>query len=253
MTVNSPREDMIHDLRALWKEAFGDTDEYLDIFFNVAYSPDRCRCAMEDDRVAAALYILDCACDGEDIAYIYAVSTAETYRGRGLCRMLMADTEEYLKSLGYSGAILVPGSPGLFRMYEKMGYSVCSGIKEFTCEADSEACELREITTKEYGRLRRKLLPCRGVLQEDYSLKLLGENSKFYCGDGVLLAAHGEGDTLTVPELLGDASKAGAIVNSLGYKKGFFRTPGEEKNFAMFKGFREDATTPAYFGFAFDL
>ena len=250
--VTSPTREMIRDLRKLWKEAFGDTDEYLDVFFGTAFAPHRCRCIIADDRVAAALYVLDCSLEGEKIAYIYAVATAEEYRGRGLCRVLMSDTEAYLKEKDYAGMILVPGSLELSRMYEKMGYFVCSTIGEFTCEADSDGCELREISAEEYGRLRRELLPRGAVLQEGECLSLLGKTAKLYCGDGALLAAHGEGDTLTVLELLGDKTKAGKILSSLGYKKGFFRTPGEDRDFAMYKNLGSCAA-PTYFGLAFDL
>ena len=244
---------MITSLRSLWKEAFGDTDEYIDIFFDTAFSPDRCRCAVDGESVAAALYLLDASYSGKRIAYIYAVATAEAYRGRGICRRLMEDAEEYMKRRGYVGAILVPGSPELFRMYEKMGYVTCSRINEFTVSASGSAdiCP-REVSTDEYAQLRRELLPPGGVIEEDESLLLLGRTTKLYTSEGILFASHGEGDTLTVPELLGDAGKAKDIVSALGYKKGFFRTPGEGKAFAMYKGFTDDEM-PTYFGIAFDL
>ena len=43
MSVTYANENLIPGLRELWKKAFGDTDEFLDLFFSTAYSPDRCR------------------------------------------------------------------------------------------------------------------------------------------------------------------------------------------------------------------
>ena len=87
MTIDAPNVEQTAWLRRLWKEAFGDSDAFLDRFFTIAYSPDRCRCVTADGRVTAALYWFDCDCQGEKLAYLYAVATAQDCRGRGLCRM----------------------------------------------------------------------------------------------------------------------------------------------------------------------
>ena len=50
----------ISALRSLWKEAFEDSDEFLDLFFSTAYSYERCLAAFIDDELAGALYIFDC-------------------------------------------------------------------------------------------------------------------------------------------------------------------------------------------------
>jgi hypothetical protein len=77
MNINAPTLDLIPALRGLWKEAFGDSDDFLDMFWRTAFSYDRCRCVTVDGEVAAALYWFDCECRGERVAYIYAVATAK--------------------------------------------------------------------------------------------------------------------------------------------------------------------------------
>ena len=84
MIIDQPTAAQQRQLRALWQEAFGDSDEYLDIFFGTAFSPNRCRCVAIEGKVVAALYWLDCACRGRKLAYIYAVATAKTHRGQGI-------------------------------------------------------------------------------------------------------------------------------------------------------------------------
>ena len=75
MTITEPQPCRMPGLRALWKAAFGDSDDFLDMFYTTAYAPHRCRCMVDGDRVAAALYWFDCTCEGQKLAYLYAVAT----------------------------------------------------------------------------------------------------------------------------------------------------------------------------------
>lgn len=240
---------MITKLKKLWKQAFGDTDAFIDTFFSVAYSPDRCRYLIEDGELAAMLYWFDCSCNGEKLAYLYAVATDQAFQNQGLCRKLMAQTHTYLQSQGYAGAILVPGSKALFRLYEKLGYRTCCYVTNITCTAGTPI-PLHPITTEEYAVLRRALLPTGGVLQEDAALALLAATAKLYAGDGFILAATLEDGTCHIHELLGRADPAG-ITAALGAAEGIFRTPGTDTPFAMYCGFTA-APAPGYFGLALD-
>ena len=91
MKADYPAGAAVPGLKKLWRLAFGDSEETVDAFFATGYAPDRCR-SMMDGETVAALYWLDCSCEGETLAYIYAVATHPDYRGRGLCRRLMEDT-----------------------------------------------------------------------------------------------------------------------------------------------------------------
>ena len=128
MNIDYPTRARIPALRSLWTQAFGDDDAFLDLFFSTAYGETRCRCITLQGQIAAALYWFDCAAEGETFAYLYAVATDPAFRGKGLCRALMEDTHHLLKDQGYAGTVLVPGEPGLFDMYEKMSYTVLSGM-----------------------------------------------------------------------------------------------------------------------------
>lgn len=253
MIIDAPRGVHTTGLRSLWKEAFGDTDAFLDAFEKTAFSVDRCRCVMAGDEVAAALYWFDCRHGTARVAYLYAIATAKAYRGQGLCHRLMEDTHGHLARQGYEGAVLVPGSRSLFAFYEGMGYRVCGRVNRFCCAAAEDGIELRQIDRAEYAELRRRFLPRGGVIQENENLRFLQTQATFYSGGGFLLAARGEGNTLYGTELLGDASTAARIVRALGYETGSFRTPGEDAPFAMYRSVTGEAhTPPSYFGLAFD-
>lgn len=244
--------DRILGLRALWKEAFGDSDQFLDSFFSTAFAPERYHCLLDGDKPVSALYWLPCHLDGRPIAYIYAVATAESHRGQGLCRQLMSETHEILKQHGYHGAILVPATPELFDLYRKFGYRTCCTCREFTCDAGKDIVSLQPLDANEYARLRRKMLPEGSVLQEGDTLRFLQEQLSFYAGDGILLAATTEEVGLVCKELLGNSDAAAGIVRALGFSQGRFRTPGPGRNFAVFLPLMEDCPSPRWFGLALD-
>lgn len=252
MRIDYPAPAQIPKLRGLWKDAFGDDDAFLDLFFSTAFSPYRCRCVTEGEQVTAALYWFDCECMGQKLAYLYAVATASSHRGRGLCRSLMEDTRLLLGAQGYGGILLVPENEPLIQMYGKMGYSPCTFLREFRAAAAGGAIPMKQVTAEEYASLRRKLLPPGGVIQERENLRYLGAQAEFWAGDGFAAAITRSGNTLHCHELLPQGGAAGQIVQTLGCKEGFFRVPGLQKPFAMYRALVPGAEKPAYFGLAFD-
>ena len=243
---------MIAELEKLWQEAFGDTQETLDKFFATGFSPDRFHCICENGRPVSALYRFDCEVSGKKFAYLYAMATLKSHRGKGLARRLLAETHESLKAQGYAGAILVPGEPSLFDFYEKIGYRTVTTVQEFTCSRGATPVELREVDVAEYACLRKILLPSGGVAQEGATLDYLRTYAKFYAGEKFLLSATVDGDVLQAQELLGDAALAPYILCSLNKEEGHFRMPGAGRDFAMYLPLNDDCPRPAYFGLALD-
>ena len=242
---------MTEQLKDLWALAFGDGMEFIDLFFETAYAPERCLYLTEGDQVTAALYWLDCSFRGQKQAYIYAVATHPAHRGRGLCRALMEKARETLQAEGYSAAMLRPADPGLRKMYAAMGYRDCTFVSEFHSAAGTPV-PLRKIGPEEYARLRRKYLPEDGVLQEGVSLTYLAAYSGLYAGEDFLLAGAFYDGAFHGTELLGSRAAAGGILAALGHATGTFRSPGKEIPFAMFLPLREAAESPDYLGLAFD-
>ena len=243
---------MIADLRKLWQQAFGDSDETLDAFFATGFSPDRCHYLTENDTVVSALYWFDCHLNGQKLAYLYAVATDENCRGRGFARRLMDGAHEILKDKGYAGAILVPGSKELFAMYGKLGYRSAGTVREFVAKQGDTPAALTQINAEEYARLRKAYLPQGGVVQEGALLAFLGSYARFYKGEDFLLSATSDGGQLIAQELLGNADAAPGILQALNLPKGCFRTPGTHREFAMYLPLSADCPTPGYFGLALD-
>lgn len=243
--------EKIEQLRQVWKDAFGDNDDFLDIFFSTAYGPERCLYEMADGKIVSGTYWFDCRVGERKIAYIYALGTLLTYRNRGLGRKLMDRVAQTLKQRDYSGVLLVPGEPSLYGLYETMGYRTCTALREFTCLPAEQGTRLERLDTAAYAEARRRYLPENGVIQEGENLRFLEKTAEFYRGEDFLLAASWEGTQLRGLELLGNASAAPAILKSLDCQSGTFRTVGTGRDFAMYLPL-DEAPAPSWFGLAFD-
>ena len=217
-------------LKQLWKIVFGDPDSFIDAFFHVAFSPDRCRCIEEAGKPLSALYWFDCSYEGGKLAYIYAVATHPEHRGKGLASRLLEDTHAHLKELGYAGAVLKPAS-GLFPFYARLGYETCGYITRFCAEASDSPLPLRQITAEEYAGLRKSFLPENGISQEGITLAFLSTFASFYaCADALVCANKEE---QVVFEYLGNPHSAPGILSALSVKSAEIPTPGQDIPFAM--------------------
>lgn len=192
----------IPQLRRLWQQAFGDSDDFLDKFFRVGFSPQRCNCIRKDGKIAAALYWFDCRWNSKKVAYIYAVATDEALRGKGLCRNLMEDTHRQLQENGYSGAVLVPAGEGLVALYAKFGYRCFCPVETVTVSAET-AMAAKAVSPEEYRVLRQARLGDTAILHGDTALQFLATYGGFYKSEKALFCGYREGDTFHCEEVLG--------------------------------------------------
>ena len=251
MIIDAPTSRQVPALRSLWREAFGDTEAFLDDFTATAMDSRRCFAATQGDHVLGAVYWFDCSCRGQRLAYLYGVATARAFRGQGVCRALMDHVHSHLQKSGYAGTVLVPGQESLFRFYENMGYEAFCSMTDFPCTPNGDAIGIHEVDTHEFARRRRDLLPEGGVVQEQETLDFLTTQAKLYAGTGFLLAARKERERLYALELLGDKTAAAGILTALGCAEGTFRVFGQGRPFAMYRPLT-DAPAPTYFALAFD-
>ena len=250
MKIEHPAPQHLPLLKQLWMEAFEDTAAFVDLFYLVAFAPERGLCVFKNDQPVAVAYWFDVCFSEKKAAYVYAVATAKTHQGQGICRNLMAQVQAHLAQKAYAGIILVPGDPGLREMYAKMGYADFGGIQEFSCAASGTPLSITQIPLDEYAALRAMLLPEDGVVQEGANLDFLKQFYRFYRTDAHVFAAASTGCELFAAELLGDPTAAPGILAAFGVPSGVFRIPGQTP-FAMYHSLDGQAA-PSYFAFAFD-
>ena len=217
-------------LKKLWKTVFGDPDSFIDTFFEVAFSPDRCRCMEENGQIISALYWFDCSYDGGKLAYIYAVATHPEHRGKGLASRLLEETHDHLKAQGYAGCVLKPAE-GLFPYYARLGYVTSGFVRRFAAETGSKPAQIRELSPAEYSRLRREYLPEDGIVQEGITLEFLHTFAKLYASNDAIFCVSRDGAAIF--EYLGNPDSAPGILAALGIKQEAIPTIGNEIPFAM--------------------
>ena len=231
MRIDQPDQAQIPELLQMWKDAFGEYGGFWEMFLRTAFLQEHCRCVTVDGQAAAALYWFDGSCGGQKTAYIYAVVTRPEYRGKGLCRVLLEDTHAHLKAQGYAGAVLKPAS-GLFPFYTRLGYVTSGYISRFTASAGSVPIHLKDLSSKEYGLLRKTYLPENGIVQEGITLNYLRTFAKFYaCEDAIVCTSREEP---VIFEYLGNPHSAPGILAALGIQSAEIPTVGNDIPFAMF-------------------
>ena len=218
-------------LKQLWKTVFGDPDSFIDTFFEVAFSPDRCRYFEESGKIVSALYWFDCEYEGGKLAYIYAVATHPEHRGKGLASRLLENTHAHLKGLGYAGAVLKPAK-GLFPFYERLGYQTSGYIRRFTAESSGSPACLMPLSAMEYSHRRTAFLPENAVIQEGITLEFLRTFASLYASEDALLCVAKEEPIFF--EYLGNPNSAPGILSSLGIKAAEIPTPGNDIPYTMF-------------------
>ncbi|GHU80634.1 hypothetical protein FACS1894191_6340 [Clostridia bacterium] len=126
-------------LAQLWKECFGDTEEFTGLIFARLIKPEQAFVSTEDGAIPAMMFYQpfklkthEGACKG---AYIYGVATDPAYRGRGYSTGLLEYANGRLSREGYALSVLVPADGGLFDFYAKRGYGVFSQLRHVAVNA----------------------------------------------------------------------------------------------------------------------
>lgn len=246
MIIKNPTPENISALRDLWKEAFGDSDLFLDKFFRVGFDPQRCRCLTVDGQMAAALYWFDCIREDKKVAYLYAVATKKALQGQGLCRALMEDTHAHLQKLDYTGAALVPGNEGLFSLYKKFGYESFCPMTTHTIEPGKEKTVLAPISWEEYASLRKPRLPENALLQDGKTLEFLSTFARFYRSGSCIFCGYEENDVFSVCEYFGSEDRLPEIAAAFGTHITVRLPVGS--NSAMYYSLENSYNLPSYLG-----
>jgi predicted acetyltransferase len=115
------------ETRALWKEVFCDSEEFMDLYFGMKYRPELNVYHEEDGHVVSALqclpYTMTYGHDEVEVAYVSGVSTREDLRNRGLMSNLLDEAHRRIYSTGAIFSLLIPAEPWLFGYYERFGYN----------------------------------------------------------------------------------------------------------------------------------
>ncbi|MCI8496801.1 MAG: GNAT family N-acetyltransferase [Clostridiales bacterium] len=124
--IRHPKEEEIPRLFEIWERCFGDSKEYISLFFAKRFDVQETWVADVEGVPEAVLYLLPCRIQSGgkslEARYIYAAATHPDAQGKGLMTALLDHAADDCAGRGVDALILVPGSGELFRFYEKRGY-----------------------------------------------------------------------------------------------------------------------------------
>lgn len=267
-------------LRGLWQLAFGDSDAYVNNFFNTYYRPERMLLLEEEGRLLAMTAWFDTTFvlpgQGEyRAAYLYAVATHPEARGRGLAGQLLAWADDFFRSLSIPAVTTVPAEPTLHNFFGANGFRECFCHSEVALPHTHAQPDfsLEPVEPPVYAKLRE-------VFLQDTPHIALSEEAVTYqagcctlSGGGLytagtpfgttILCTEGMADgTLLVKELLGRPTAQRAVAEAmhalLPSFSGLCRFPGLGVPFGMLKWLDAelertwDWSSTAYLGLAFD-
>ncbi|MCL2098886.1 MAG: GNAT family N-acetyltransferase [Oscillospiraceae bacterium] len=118
------------ELLELWREAFGDSEDYILSFLNGYFIPEyNAPVAVFDGKIISALYLVEFELySGRSpigtCAYLFAAATRAEYRGQGYMGHLIEYAAELYKNRGISAIFLFPqeNAGKLFDYYAKFGF-----------------------------------------------------------------------------------------------------------------------------------
>lgn len=106
----------------LWKEVFGDSDEFISSFITDFYNADNMLSIEQDGKIQSMLHVVPFDYNGSKVAYIYAVATTASERGKGYAGLLIRRAIEKAKNEGYKAVFTLPADDGLVSFYSQFGF-----------------------------------------------------------------------------------------------------------------------------------
>ena len=117
------------ECRLLWKEVFGDSDEFITSFIDIFYNEENMLCIEQDGKILSMLHIIPFELNGSKVAYIYAVATDADARGQGYASKLIRQAIDKMQAEGYKAILTLPADDMLRSFYFKFGFEGRYAVK----------------------------------------------------------------------------------------------------------------------------
>ncbi len=279
--IRFARKEDVPRLTALWQDAFGDSQDYIDRFFGLFLHPDSCLAAEVDGKLVSAMYLMDGPLlfppSGRSLSttYTYALATDPAYQGQGIgTAVYKACVDAALERS--DAACVLPAEKALYPFYERAAScKPVSQVRQAVLTRDQVAPGRAEdavsVSLGEYYLRRKAILRGRPYALmtrdmftlEQYQMQRFGGG--FISVDGDIAAVEMDGDACRVLELLAPEADWMDVLAAVAARFPaaryelrtplFFPGPGEERPFIL-ATVRPDAPLLAlpglWWGFAFD-
>lgn len=190
--ITFAKPEMLLALKAIWKECFGDTDEYIDFYYANRFRCENTLVWLDNGTPVAMLTLLPAKLKQGgvfvDVQYIYAVATLTAWQGKGISSKLLEYANQLIKNRGEALSLLVPAEAELFAFYKKRGYASSFFLKT-SCfsvnlsENNNTHFAFTDISPSEYKQMRDKVFDREGYLcWDETSIAYALDENKFNGG-----------------------------------------------------------------------
>ncbi len=123
------------EIKKIYKEAFNDTAEYVDMYFDKVYDDEEAMIYYAENSVPASSlflkrYKMTFGDETVDIAYISAAATRRQFRDRGFMKTLIKEAIMKSRDRGDLFVTLIPAQKWLFDYYARFGFSTVFYVEE---------------------------------------------------------------------------------------------------------------------------
>lgn len=115
--------------KKLWKEVFGDNDDFIDNFMSLYYCEENMLTIEKQDILLSMLHLIPFKFNGELVGLIYALGTTTKARNRGYATTLIKEAIEKGLQKEYAAIMLIPENEELHIFYEKQGFTGRNRVK----------------------------------------------------------------------------------------------------------------------------
>ena len=139
--MNCDVQSDLEQLKQLWQVAFGDSRDYVDFYFERAYSTDKTVTRRADGKIVSAAqyrhFDLISGVHTLKVTYILGVCTHPAHRRRGLAASIVQQIISEQGTMGVDVVFLIPSNAALFEYYAQLGLeNVFTAYEEKVTEND---------------------------------------------------------------------------------------------------------------------
>lgn len=170
--IQKADHSQIPQLKKIWSECFGDSDDYIDLFFKNRFGTSQAIAAVIEGKTVGAMYLLPVtAYEYGNLKkgwYAYAIGILEKYRKKGIYAAIHSEICEYIKAHNQF-YILCPANQKLYEYYRGLGFNDYACLAEITLFSDkgNDDYTLNSISPAEYVRERSSYFNEDGVILWD--------------------------------------------------------------------------------------
>lgn len=156
MKIRCAENKDISELKKIWKVCFGDSDEYIDNFFNCLFNAQNTIVAEVNNRVAGVTYMIPAKLKERDFMYGYAIGVLPEFRGRSICKQMLDFVRQLAETKGFIFG-LHPANKKLEEFYKRIGLKPMYNLKEviLKCDSTDTKFEISDITSDEIVKMRK--------------------------------------------------------------------------------------------------